>query len=409
MTSTRPIGVALALILALGTPTHVGAADILADLLIAAALESTKTNLELQRPHALAARDTSSRLRADETTLESRQLQVTSEHRQLAAERDAMLAKEAELAETTTTRRRAVASGLIGLLGRARRAPEEPVANQRANLVVAGAVEPWQASEQEQRLTRDALAHARMAMGLLAGERQLLEASRANLDLRRSLASIEAQTAAIRVSDLVTRATLLESGQRRLQHERLILQIATETSLEERPGASARLLALPPVGKPALYHEAELLLATLGSPRTSGRSRATGDLSDRQMIVPVSGEIAERFGQVRNGLRHRGLTLVTDRAQPVQAPRGGVIAFAGAFRSFGLVLIINHGHEYHSLVSGLSRLDVKRGDIVAKGQSIGWLEAGDAGPGSIYLELRHGGEPIDPWPALAAHEDKVRG
>lgn len=376
---------------------------------VRAALATSVGSLRVARSLSQSAHGNAIRLKDDVTRLGSRQDKVLSEHHRLVEEIAGYRAKELELAETVSSQRRVAASGIIDMLGRSRRTPTAPVTNQRANLVVAGTVEPWHASEQEQRQAREASARSRSLLGLRASERSLLERSLESLGQRGGSATAEAMSTALETTELVTRVTLMEVGLKRLTRERQALQVADASSLAYRADATPDLLARPIVAKPSLLHEAELLLASLGSTRGQSRPQPPVDNPENRLVVPVDGTVSERFGQIRNGLRHRGLTLVTDHAQPVQAPRGGVIAFAGAFRSFGLVLIINHGHEYHSLVSGLTRLDVKRGDIVAKGQSIGWLDADSAGPGSIYLELRHGGEPIDPWPALAAHEDKVRG
>jgi septal ring factor EnvC (AmiA/AmiB activator) len=109
------------------------------------------------------------------------------------------------------------------------------------------------------------------------------------------------------------------------------------------------------------------------------------------------------------GMRHRGgILLETAVAQTVSAPTAGAVAFAGAFRGFGLLLIIDRGDGYHTLLSGLSRLDVARGATVIAGQAVGAIGVGD-GKARLYVELRHRGTPVDPAGWLASREDRVRG
>ena len=134
------------------------------------------------------------------------------------------------------------------------------------------------------------------------------------------------------------------------------------------------------------------------APDPSGQSR-----------FPISGEVTHGFDKDGLGPFERGLTFATGVAQPVRAPRGGTIAFAGRFMSFGLLLIVDHGDEYHSLLAGMARLDVGVGDVVVAGQAVGSIFGSDAVPARLYLELRHNGRPVNPLPWLAAREDKVRG
>ena len=72
-------------------------------------------------------------------------------------------------------------------------------------------------------------------------------------------------------------------------------------------------------------------------------------------------------------------------------------------------MIIEHGDEYHSLLSGLSRLAVPVGASVRAGQMVGTLEPSQNDTAQLYVELRRRGVPVNPLPWLAAGQDKVRG
>jgi septal ring factor EnvC (AmiA/AmiB activator) len=93
----------------------------------------------------------------------------------------------------------------------------------------------------------------------------------------------------------------------------------------------------------------------------------------------------------------------------VDAPAAGRVAFAGSFRSYGLLLIIDHGDGYHSLLSGMSRLHVGVKQWVRAGEPVASFDdLGEIGP-QLYVELRRNGRPVNPLSWLAASDSKVRG
>ncbi len=127
-------------------------------------------------------------------------------------------------------------------------------------------------------------------------------------------------------------------------------------------------------------------------------------------VLPIEGASIEAFtaGQAPGGL-DRGVRLRAGTASAVRAPQGGLIVFAGTFRHLGLLLIIDHGREYHSLLAGFSSLGVAKGDRVEAGDVVGTLAVSSPRGHDLYLELRHRGLPQDPLPWLASRQDKVRG
>lgn len=125
--------------------------------------------------------------------------------------------------------------------------------------------------------------------------------------------------------------------------------------------------------------------------------------------MPIAGNVVRRFGEPGDGLLDHGVVILSRHVQPVRAPRSGVVSFAGPFKSYGLLLIVDHGDEYHSLLAGMSRLDVRRGNVVGAGEAVGVIAGSGSAPAGLYLELRHSGRPVNPLPWLAAREDKARG
>ena len=126
-------------------------------------------------------------------------------------------------------------------------------------------------------------------------------------------------------------------------------------------------------------------------------------------IVPIPGEVANPFSELGGDELKPGLSIVAAPGQAVAAPEDGRIVFAGPFKSYGLLLIIEHQREYHTLLWGFSRLDVAIGDPVHSGQIIGVMAADAERPAQLHVELRRNGRPVNPLPWLAASSNKVRG
>ena len=125
-----------------------------------------------------------------------------------------------------------------------------------------------------------------------------------------------------------------------------------------------------------------------------------------QMIPPVRGPRVRSYGQDDEfGQTEKGITLETRPAARVVAPFDGQIVFAGEFRRYGPILIIEHGEGYHSLLAGLSRLDAVVGQWVLAGEPVGLMGPTTNGRPRLYVELRRRGRPVNPVPWLAARND----
>ena len=95
------------------------------------------------------------------------------------------------------------------------------------------------------------------------------------------------------------------------------------------------------------------------------------------------------------------------------------MVYAGPFRNYGQLLILNAGGGYHVLLAGMERISVDLGQFVVTGEPVAvmgggaHLTAGKAGGTSqpvLYVEFRKDGIPVDPGPWWAANEgQKVRG
>ena len=87
----------------------------------------------------------------------------------------------------------------------------------------------------------------------------------------------------------------------------------------------------------------------------------------------------------------------------VQAPTNGIVIFAGEFRTYGKLVILEMACELRFILAGISTLAVAGGDAVAAGQPIGVLSAttNQTNLPVLYVALHRSGKPIDPGPNIS--------
>jgi len=125
-------------------------------------------------------------------------------------------------------------------------------------------------------------------------------------------------------------------------------------------------------------------------------------LSRGSLRYPAVGRISGHYGKTtRRGIKRKGLSIETRDSAQVIAPFDGKVVFAGNFRGYGQLLIIDHGEGYHSLLAGMSRIDGVMGQYLLSGEPIGVMGSQNEGKPSLYIELRRNGQPINPVPWLA--------
>jgi len=103
----------------------------------------------------------------------------------------------------------------------------------------------------------------------------------------------------------------------------------------------------------------------------------------------------------------------------VTSPADGWVAFAGPFRSFGRLLIINAGSGYYLLLAGMDHINVEVGQFVLAGEPVAAMGGAPSPPAAgsveandpvLYVEFRKDGSSIDPGPWWAKSQgEKVRG
>ncbi len=109
--------------------------------------------------------------------------------------------------------------------------------------------------------------------------------------------------------------------------------------------------------------------------------------------APVVGDVIEGLGSIdASGRRARGMTIMARSGAQIVAPAAGRVMFAGPFRTYGQVAIIDHGDGWTSLITGMVAEQVRVGDTVVAGSPIGRAGAGNA---RIGVEIRRNGVPTD--------------
>lgn len=115
-------------------------------------------------------------------------------------------------------------------------------------------------------------------------------------------------------------------------------------------------------------------------------------------VLPVSGIIKVRYGETDSlGAKSKGLSIDGLSGGVVVAPMSGVVRYAGPFKRFGNIIILEHEKGLHSLVAGLGKIDTVEGREVTAGEPVGALPsvAKDKRP-TLYYELRQDGKPVNP-------------
>ncbi|MBV9882254.1 MAG: peptidoglycan DD-metalloendopeptidase family protein [Sphingomonadaceae bacterium] len=106
--------------------------------------------------------------------------------------------------------------------------------------------------------------------------------------------------------------------------------------------------------------------------------------------LPVAGRLIAGTGELSEaGVHARGLTFEAAAGAPVVAPRAGRIVYARPFRSWGQVVIIDHGGGWTTTITNLAGLAVREGDRVGRGDALG-----KTGGERVSVELRRGGQPV---------------
>ncbi|MHC8508829.1 MAG: murein hydrolase activator EnvC family protein [Rhodospirillales bacterium] len=369
----------------------------------------------------LAAEET--QLRKASVSAAGRAQGIESEILSLEVQVEQLKTRENEAVKILAEQRRTFAR-LLGALQRIARYPPEALIAQplSANDTVRGAILLRSAvpevERQAEALRRDVetLASARRQIEIrrteLASARQAFESQAGELA---TLAERKARVRDVRQSDyLKSKQQVAQLAGQAKSLKDLIGKLRERRERQEKEAARAAAAAARKAEEDAARRtaagEPEPLVPNSASDSQTASilppAGFTGELFSKQrgrLPFPAVGRIVKKFGaKADSGVAHKGADIRTTAGAAVIAPHEGKVVYAGPFRSYGRLLIIEHGEGYHVLLAGLARLDLATGAWVLAGEPVGVMGRPEQGHPVLYVELRKDGQPIDPVPWLRA-------
>lgn len=370
--------------------------------------------IEADRSRLMSALiETAQRLRATETEIGRIEVRLDRLHANQDGIRESLRRRRAVLVEMLAALQRMGRTPPPAILSR----PEDALAAIRGS-ILAGAVLP------EIRVEAEALAADLGELTALAArigrERESLRARYAELGEERTRVDL-----------------LIESkkGQRSETEAALAAEEQRAAELAAKAGNLSELIG-------SLESELETAANAANAAEEAGRAAEPGSaaeseeaarsrLADTSRIapavrfaaakgllpLPVSGEVSMAYGE-NDGLggRAQGLSILARPGAPVVSPTDGWVVYAGPFRSYGQVLIVNAGDGYHIVLAGMGTVHAALGQFVLAGEPIAMMSAsqlaslGDAEHASaqptLYVEFRKDGNAIDPSPWWDRHEEE---
>ena len=296
--------------------------------------------------------------------------------------------------------------------------PSAPVEALRTATLLRSAVP---AIEDEARVLREHLTELASVRRDLEDRRGRANAQREALDGRIAAMNALISRRETLMSETEAERRAVEQRLQRLADEagslrELLAKLEEEARIAEQTAAAEPDPAIEPEATPA-----ELEAAAVAAAFDEGRELVHGEVASSLaalplfdgVILPTSGEILVRYGQPNaSGESNRGLTLQPYPGAPIVAPLDGQVRFAGTFRGYGELLILEHSGGYHSLIAGFGRLDARVGQQVLAGEPVGVTalpQSGSTDIPTLYFEFRNNGQPINPVQGLTMARESVRG
>lgn len=252
----------------------------------------------------------------------------------------------------------------------------------RALLASAVPIVKQRTGQLRSQLARGRLLRARAALALSG----LHDETAALAGRKRQLAEIETRE---RLASRDVTGNAAREGQRALVLAEQARDLNSLLGELDRAGTlRRRLAALPgPVLRPARPEDARL--AVIPPAALAGGAGPP----PAPYLLPVAGRTVAGFGATGDAGTSNGITLAPRPGAQVIAPAAGRVAFAGPYRGYGWIIIVEHDGGWTSLVTGLARADVRVGDRLIAGAPLGI--AGQVQP-AVTLELRRDNQTVNP-------------
>src|SRR5579885_2542423 len=375
-------------------------------------LRGMENTLELSEEQRRKIQAEIATIRADRAKLVAALLDATktvSETESQISETEARLdtlTSSANAIKRSLEARRAVIAEILAALQRMGRrpppallaSPEDMLSAFRASMLL-GSVLPDMRGEMEA-LAADLSDLVRLRQSV-AAERESLAASVAKLNADRE-----------RASALPNQASSLKELSPRMETEIAAAKRAAEAARKADESRKQAAEAAPPGTKAAVspFKDPARLAPALSFADAKGL-----------LPLPVNGTLLRGFGnQDRFGAAEKGILIAARSGAIVSSPCDGWVSFAGPYRSYGQLLIINAGQGYYIILAGMDKINVNVGQFILAGEPVAVMGDGavrtaaaiaiGAAEPILYVEFRKDGAAIDPGPWWAKPAlEKVRG
>ncbi|MEM8541092.1 MAG: peptidoglycan DD-metalloendopeptidase family protein, partial [Pseudomonadota bacterium] len=199
-----------------------------------------------------------------------------------------------------------------------------------------------------------------------------------------------------------------DEAERAKREADLAKQLAAEKALKEAQEAKAEAERQQKEAQDAIVAARKRAEELAALPK---RIIPTLDFANQKSALakPVAGRTITAFGANDGfGSRAQGDTIETSPNAILTAPAGGKVLYAGPFRAYGNLLILDAGDNYQLVLAGMDRIDVAQGQFVLEGEPVGAMgrirlasvtaAATDNDNPTLYIEFRKNSKPIDPSP-----------
>lgn len=155
-------------------------------------------------------------------------------------------------------------------------------------------------------------------------------------------------------------------------------------------------LKIPVAKKGIIEHDDKVIEKTVGSsieiPFIDKKKSKT-----RGFVYPVKGKIIQKFGQHGHGVRNDGVDIAVKIGTPVVAAESGTVKYSQELGTVGKMVLIKHRNGYITAYTHNSKLLVRKGQKVSKGQVIALSgNSGIASQPMLHFELRRYGKARNP-------------
>ncbi len=191
----------------------------------------------------------------------------------------------------------------------------------------------------------------------------------------------------------------------RKQRNELLVKIGTDFSsseqqlsqLQESENRLKSLMASLPVTEEELAADAGQGKELPSSLEDNSEPKADFSSLKGKLPWPVSGKLVHKFGSARTEGTWDGVLIDANEGLEIKAVTAGKVVYAEWMRSYGLLMIIDHGQGYMTLYAFNQSLYKQVGDLVATGDVIASVgQSGGRSQSGLYFGIRNKGVPIDP-------------